>query len=318
MNVLVPVNNFEHIDDYISSGATEFYMGFHDNKWQEKFGPYADINRLTGYRSDANPFSFQELLELIPEIQKRGGTVYITFNSSMYSGEQLEYMEGYMDPLKEIGVDGVIVSCPELMTICKAHGLFCVASTIAGCYNRDIVEFYKQAGAGRVILPRDVTLEDMKKITDAHKDLEYEVFMMKCGCMFSDSNCLGMHRNEMCSFCLSLREAHNDIVMEDGAFSQQSAAELNNQLYQQWFHYYSCGLCAIYHFLSMNITAGKIVGRGESWENICREIQLVRQNITIAVQCSSNEEYLEKMVIPGDKRERCKMGLSCYYPEVRF
>lgn len=70
MNVLVPVNNFEHIDDYISSGATEFYMGFHDNKWQEKFGPYADINRLTGYRSDANPFSFQELLEVIPEIQK--------------------------------------------------------------------------------------------------------------------------------------------------------------------------------------------------------------------------------------------------------
>lgn len=60
------------------------------------------------------------------------------------------------------------------------------------------------------------------------------------------------------------------------------------------------------------------MGRGESWENICREIQLVRQNITIAEQCSSNEEYLEKMVIPGDKRERCKMGLSCYYPEVRF
>lgn len=318
MNVLVPLNNKEHIDDYIKSGATEFYVGFHDVEWEKTFGQYGDINRLTGYRESANPFSFEELLELIPKIQQKGGTVYITFNSSMYSQAQLTYMERYMDPLKHAGVDGVIASCPELIEVARAHDLFCVASTIAGCYNNDIVSYYENAGVGRIILPRDVTMEDMKVITDAHPKLEYEVFIMRCGCMFSDSNCLGMHRNEYCSFCLSLRQAENEICMDEENFAKRSAAEMNNEMYQQMFHYYSCGLCSIYQFLSMNVTAGKIVGRGDDWQKICAEIQLVSDNIKIAEKCKSNEEYLEKMKIPEDHRQRCKMGLSCYYPEVRF
>lgn len=318
MNVLVPVNNKEHIGDYIESGAKELYLGFHDKAWTEKFGKYGDLNRLTGYQEGANPFSFEELLEVVDLIHKKGGSVYITFNASMYSAEMLDYMERYMDPLKNVGVDGVIVSCPELIEVARAHGLFCVVSTIAGCYNNDIIRFYKNAGAGRIILPRDVSLEDMQTITKTHPDVEYEVFMMRCGCMFSDSNCLGMHRNEFCSFCISLRGAHNEIRMSEEDFALQSKAELNNQFLQDWFHYYSCGLCAIYDFVKMNLTAGKIVGRGDDWDKICAEIRFVDQNIKIAEECHSREEYLERMVVPEDHRERCKVGLSCYYPEIRF
>lgn len=60
MNVLVPLNNISHIDDYIEAGAKEFYIGFYDEAWWEKFGEYADINRLTGFKKDANPYSFEE------------------------------------------------------------------------------------------------------------------------------------------------------------------------------------------------------------------------------------------------------------------
>jgi putative protease len=318
MKILVPVNNLEHVRDYVKSGATEFYVGFHDIKWESKFGKYADINRLTGYGTSANPFSFEELLELIPVIQEKGGTVFITFNSSIYSQAQLDEMRRYMEALKKVNVDGIIVSCPELVLMAREYGLFCVISTIAGCYNSDIIHYYQDLGAQRIILPRDITLDDMKTIRSMYKQMEFEIFIMRCGCMFSDSNCLGMHRKEKCSFCLSLRDAYNEVVSGDESFAMHSAAEHNNQLFQDEFHQYSCGLCAIFHFISMNITAGKIVGRGDDWKRICAEIENVKRNIDIAKDCKTSEEYLKRMIIPDDRRDRCNMGLSCYYPEVRF
>lgn len=318
MNILVPVNDKDHVADYIRSGASEFYIGFYDSEWQKLFGDYADINRLTGYRESANPYDFKEVLDIIPKVRALGGSVYITFNSSMYSEEQLDYMERYFGPLKEAGADGVIVSCPELVDRCSKAGLFCVMSTIAGTYNTDIIRFYKSLGAGRVILPRDVTMDEMKMITDEISDIEYEVFIMRSGCMFSDSNCLGMHRNERCSICKSIKSADNDIVMKDFDFHRLNRGEHNNYLYNNWFHSYSCGLCSIYRFMEMNITACKIVGRADGWSYICGDIELIKMNIDIASKCSSNEYYLEQMIFPDDRRERCNMGLSCYYPEMRF
>ena len=43
MKILVPLNNAELLQKYIDAGADEFYIGFHDLQWSEKFGKYADI-----------------------------------------------------------------------------------------------------------------------------------------------------------------------------------------------------------------------------------------------------------------------------------
>lgn len=72
MNVLVPLNNTEHLSDYIEAGANEFYIGFYDQKWLDKFGDYMDINRLTGFGISANPYSFTDVLSLIPTITAQG------------------------------------------------------------------------------------------------------------------------------------------------------------------------------------------------------------------------------------------------------
>lgn len=318
MKALVPLNNVEHIDDYIKAGAGEFYIGFYDEAWCKEFGAYADINRLTGFKEKANPYTLEKVIEIIQSVKEKGVMIYVTFNASVYSQPQLDYIERYMERLKLTNLDGVIVSCPELVGIAKKMGINPIVSTISGVYNSDIVKFYKDLGAKRIILPRDLSLDEIESIIKTVPEVEYEVFMMRNGCRYSDGNCLGFHRNEMNAICSCLNGA--DRILEHGQneFKAKHEVELNDIVYTKSFHSYACGICSIYRFVKMGIAAGKIVGRSDEWQYICDDINLIKQNVELARTCRSEQEYLDKMIFPRDSALMCKLGLSCYYPEVRF
>ncbi len=365
MKALVPLNNVEHIDDYIEAGAGEFYLGFYDEAWHDQFGEYADINRLTGFKKNANPYNLEEVINIIEDTKKKGVMMYVTFNASVYSQAQLDYMVRYMERLKATSLDGVIVSCPELVEMASKLGMNVVVSTISATYNEDTVKFYRDLGAKRIILPRDLSMDEIESIVKAvpdveyevflmrngcrysdgnclgfHRkriilprdlsmdeiesivkavpDVEYEVFLMRNGCRYSDGNCLGFHRSEMSAICGCLGGAHRTLQYEKNDFKTRHEVELNDILYTKFFHSNACGLCSVYRFVKMGIAAGKIVGRSDEWQYICRDINLIKQNVEIAKKCESEEEYLDKMILPEDEAMMCKLGLSCYYPEVRF
>lgn len=318
MKALVPLNNVEHIDDYIEAGAGEFYLGFYDEAWHDQFGEYADINRLTGFKKNANPYNLEEVINIIEDTKKKGVMMYVTFNASVYSQAQLDYMVRYIERLKATSLDGVIVSCPELVEMASKLGMNVVVSTISAAYNEDTVKFYRDLGAKRIILPRDLSMDEIESIVKAVPDVEYEVFLMRNGCRYSDGNCLGFHRSEMSAICGCLGGAHRTLQYEKNDFKTRHEVELNDILYTKFFHSNACGLCSVYRFVKMGIAAGKIVGRSDEWQYICRDINLIKQNVEIAKKCESEEEYLDKMILPEDEAMMCKLGLSCYYPEVRF
>lgn len=318
MRALVPFNNEEYFEAYKNAGAGEFYIGFYDPAWQETFGEYADLNRLTGYGQSANRYSFEEVLRIIDKVKTEKRLIYVTFNSSIYNQEQLNFMERYMEPLHDAGVDGIIVSCGELVEIAKKYRINAIISTIAGVYNSDIARYYWQLGVERIILPRDLSIDDIETIISKVPDVEYEVFMMRNGCSFSDSNCLGLHRSEKSAICATLCNAHVELEGLHDDFESRHNIELNDLLYHNIFHTYSCGLCSIYRFVKMGITAGKIVGRTDDFEEVCEDIQLICENVEIAKKCKSEEEYLRNMKFPSKNKIMCKLGLNCYYPETRF
>lgn len=318
MRALVPLNNIEHIDDYINAGAEEFYIGFYDEDWRNKFGEYADINRLTGFKKDANPYNFEEVLKIIEEVKKKKVMIYVTFNASLYSEAQLEYMTQYWRALKQTQVDGVIVSTLEQVKLAKEVGIDSVVSTIAGVYNSDIAKIYYNAGAKRIILPRDLSISEIEDIIKKIPEAEYEVFMMRNGCKFSDANCLGFHRSELSSICSYIGNSNCELVSKENNFKANHDNQLNDMLYNHSFHNFTCGLCSIYRFVKAGVTAGKIVGRSDEWQNICQDISYIKENVEIAKESKTEEEYLNRMVLPNDSTVMCKLGLSCYYPEVRF
>lgn len=318
MKVLAPLNNLEHIDDYMEAGAGEFYIGFFDKEWSDTFGDFADINRMSGFKEISNPYDLDTVLQIVKAIKAKGKEVYITFNSSIYSDEQLVFMKRYFERVKEAGVDGVIVSCIEQVILAREIGVPSVISTISGVYNKDIAIFYQEKGTKRIILPRDLAIAEIEAIKKAAPEAEYEIFMMRNGCSFSDSNCLGLHRKERCSICSSIKHAGKELRLKNNDFHSKNTAELNDMIYNNSFHNYACGLCGIYDFVEMGIAACKIVGRSDEWQYICKDIKIIKDNIDLAKRCGSKEEYLDQMHFPEDRVMMCKLGLSCYYPEVRF
>lgn len=317
--ILVPLNACEHLDKMVEAGADEFYMGFYDDSWCESLGEYSEINRMSGFREKANRYTFDEMLEVVRTVKDYGKAIFITFNSSIYSKNALRKIEIYFDKLSSVGADGVIISTPELAQIALKHNLIPVASTMCAIYNSDLVKFYSEIGVKRMILPRDLSTNEISEIVKKNPSIQYEVFLMRNGCQFSDGYCLGFHRAECGSVCGMLNHSQKRILSTRKDFNERHELELNDLMYNNIFHHFAaCGLCALYRFVNLGIAAYKIVGRAEHFNGIVNDIKIVKQNIQLAMKCNSENEYLLSMKKIQSSHEACKLGMGCYYPEIRF
>lgn len=319
MKILVPLNNREDIEVFSTLGADEIYLGFHDEEWEERFGTYSDINRMSGFGRLANQYSFSEVLAIIQSIRSYNMDAFVTMNANIYSTEALRWIESrYFPALAEAGVSGVIVSTENIAAIALKAGLQVIASTMLGLYNTDIVRYYYSMGIKRMIVPRDLSLREIAMIREKVPNIDLEVFFMRNGCVFSDSYCLGTHRKECGSTCGTLKSLPQNIVTASSDFQYRHSVELNDLLYQNYFHHDACGMCALYQMKKIGVTSLKIVGRADMPGSVAEDIRLTKENMTILDQCSSEKEYLERMILPHNSYKQCKLGLSCYYPEVRF
>lgn len=316
MSILVPFNNLAALNDFYDAGAREFYIGFVDEAWQQSFGAQADINRLSGFRSQANAYTFEELCALIPQVVDKGAQLYVPFNTGIYTAAQLTFIvEHYFEPLAQAGATGVILSGPELIARAKAAGLMAVASTMCGIYNADIAQFYEQAGIDRIIFPRETTLAEMEKIRARVPRVSFEVFLMRNGCIFSDSHCLGCHRSGHYSLCRDLRAGvHWNEQLFGFSPEVDAVLEANNAEWNSLFAE-ACGLCALWRLEQMGANAYKIVGRCDNAQEVAADIALVARNIEIARESATEADYLARMERPLHAARMCKTGRNCYYPE---
>ena len=249
VNTLVPVNDRAYLGRYARAGGDEFYVGFHDEAWHARFGRAADLNRMTSFLDQANPYSFEEVLSIADEVRALDRRLYVTFNANAYSRAQLDFLFGYFERLREAGAAGVIVSVPEAVEAAADSGLEVVASTMCGVYNAQIACVLRDLGCTRVIVPRDVSLGEVECIMRAVPGLEYEVFLMRNGCIFSDCYCLGRHFKGRNALCFDVRDVRREFFVEGPPALAQAARE-NNGAYGR-FHRAACGLCAVWRFERM-------------------------------------------------------------------
>lgn len=319
MKILVPLSRMEYIDSYIQAGADELYLGFYDDEWNKRFGMYSDINRMSGFSKRANPYSFQQILQIIERIRSKEKKAFVTMNANGYSNEQIQFMENYYFPsLSKVKVDGLILSDINAILSAVQCGLRPVASTMCAIYNSDIAKIYNQAGVHRMILPRDLSLDELGTICKNLHNVEFEAFFMRNGCIFSDCYCLGLHRPECGATCTYTRYGINKYLHDYSNFSDFHDVDVNDYLYRTAFHLDACAMCALFRLNQIGITSLKIVGRADDCESVCRDIALTRKNLNIMQQSHSEEEYLSSMEFSQNFPQKCRMGISCYYPEVRF
>lgn len=151
---------------------------------------YAGMSSFSARKGAAN-FTIERLRRLKSYCAPRGKKIYIAINTVIREREMAEVIE-LLYELSEIAVDGIILQDPGLAYILRKHfpALPIHASTQMAIHNSRGVGILKEAGFSRVILARELTLEEIARIREDQRDVELEVFIHGAMCYSFSGICL--------------------------------------------------------------------------------------------------------------------------------
>lgn len=117
--------------------------------------------------------------------------MYVTANIFARNAD-LESLKEYFVFLQSANVDAVLISDVGLVALCKevAPSLTIHLSTQANTTNLLAVKFWQSMGVKRVVLARELGLEEIKQIHEAVPDMELEAFVHGAMCMSYSGRCL--------------------------------------------------------------------------------------------------------------------------------
>ena len=176
MELLAPAGNFEKFLTALHFGADAVYLAG---------------NRF-GLRAFAGNFSDEEIKEAVKIAHKIGKKVYITLNI-IAKDEDFEGLKEYLEFLQDTKVDAVIVADIGVMEFVRkyAPNLDIHISTQANIINSYTAKFFADLGVKRLILARELSLEQIKKLRqNLPKEVEIEVFVHGAMCMAYSGRCL--------------------------------------------------------------------------------------------------------------------------------
>lgn len=165
------------------------------NKLKTAFHYGADAVYIGGkamsLRALAGNFSDEEILQAVEYAHSLGKKIYVTVNI-FCKNQDVAPAEKYLKFLESAGIDGAIISDPGLIYLCRevAPNLVINVSTQANTLNYKSVEFWKKIGAKRMILGRELSIKEIKEITDNVKDVEIETFVHGAMCISYSGRCL--------------------------------------------------------------------------------------------------------------------------------
>lgn len=143
-----------------------------------------------GLRANATNFSNEELEECTKYAHSLGKRVYVTVNI-VFHNEDLEGLKEYLEFLKFIEVDAIIVSDPVVIEVIRENNIPLEAhlSTQASTLNARAAMFYKDLGVKRIVLAREASKSEIKRIKET-TGLELECFIQGAMCTSFSGRCV--------------------------------------------------------------------------------------------------------------------------------
>ncbi len=340
IQILSPLNNPGEVLPLIKEGAGAFYCGLLPEKWRRNYTVAASLNR----RQEDNPIictsphmtTFEELEKSVSLAKSKSVPVFLTLNEHYYSNPQYPFLTEYVESAIKAGVTGFIVGDIGMMiTILEMDKSIKIHVSTAGtAFNSETVHFYRDLGASRVILPRHLSLEEIRDIAEKVKDIELEAFILNSRCANVDGFCTFQHgladfipekdqKKNYENACMVIYNISADVR---GVEEDEAEDILKNKISWERQHFWSgmhiddrpCGVCALFDFEEMSLAGVKIVGRQNKTEKKIKDVRFI----------SNLQKYI-KDEKPGKKeyRKRCQemyqqtydspcLIFKCYYPSV--
>jgi len=140
-------------------------------------------------RAKSDAIKVTELNLFAKECHKNNIKAYLTINAVIYD-KDIKKAEKLVERAKNSDVDAVIVWDPSVIEIARKWKMPFIISTQANVSNADTVKFYKNLGAKRVVLARELSLDQIRKMRREIKNIEIETFIHGAMCVAISGRCI--------------------------------------------------------------------------------------------------------------------------------
>ncbi|WP_297716812.1 U32 family peptidase [Intestinimonas sp.] len=176
IELLAPAGDMERLRMVVAYGADAVYLAGGD----------------FGMRAFAGNFDRKELREAVELCHSRGVRVHVTCNT-MPRCEEVDRLPEWLEYLDSVGVDAAIIADLGVFRMAEKYAphLQRHISTQAGVTNHAVAQSWYDLGASRVILARELSLEEIRTIrAKTPKELEIEAFVHGAMCVSYSGRCL--------------------------------------------------------------------------------------------------------------------------------
>ncbi len=271
--LLAPVGNFPMLYSAVAAGADAIYFGLQE----------------FNMRDSAKNFKVSDLdkIRQICDSSERKPKMYLTLNTIIYDNE-LKKLESLFKKIKN-KVDAVICWDLSVISLCKRYGIPFHVSTQASIANSESAKFYKDLGAERVVLARELNLKQIKNISGS---IEVECFIHGAMCVSISGRCftsqfvhgLSANRGQCAHPCRRewkiIDDANNELKLSGSRV--MSAKDL-------------CTLPFIEKLKKAGIKSFKIEGRNRSPEYVSVVASVYRKALDKKLSSEEIKESLEEL-----------------------
>lgn len=175
IELLAPAGNFSKLKTAVYYGADAVYLG----------------GKSFSLRAFSDNFTDEELIEAVKFAHVKNVKIYVTVNIFARNSD-FEKAVDYFRFLEKIGVDAVLITDVGLIALCKAVApkLKIHLSTQANTLNKYAVKFWGEQGLERVVLARELSLAEIKEISDFCPETQLEAFVHGAMCISYSGRCL--------------------------------------------------------------------------------------------------------------------------------
>lgn len=270
VELLSPARDFTSLNAAITNGADSVYLG------------------ISGYnlRAHASGFLLEDLKSAVRICHDSGVKLYVCTNTVM-KDDDLESLRKIMPEIESVSADAVIASDLGVLPIARDNNLKVHMSVQANISNTESIKLLKELGVSRVILSRELSLEEIRKIK-AKSPLEIEVFVHGAMCMAVSGRCFlssylyGKDAN--CGECIQPCRENWKLVLEDlkNDLTQPNREIILNQEEEITHILSPKDLCMIEHIpelIKIGVDSFKIEGRARSADYVATATRTYREAI---------------------------------------
>jgi putative protease len=279
--LMAPAGDWTMLRTAVNAGADAVYFG---------------VDKLN-MRAKAKNFTLEDLSGIVEFCKENNVKTYLTINSIVFE-EEIPELEELIITAKNANVHRIICWDLSVAELCSKHDFpFCI-STQGSVSNSLAASVYKKLGAVRIVLARECSLEEIKKIREK-TNLEIETFIHGAMCIAVSGRCFMSHhmfgqsanRGECVQPCRREFEVYDGATDKSLIIGEDYVMSPNDL----------CTIEFIDKLIEVRIDSFKIEGRKRSPEYVAKAVSSYRKAIDAYFEGTLTKELKQELLLELEK-----------------